>query len=307
MTVSFSKFEKKQALAGFTLVEMLVAMSIFSGVTVALLTFGQTSMRLVMRNLSTNHSHEAARIAELQMLKDFHEAASPFRLFTFDGSTYADSTPTATTDQEPLSQQFVSSRANGVRFRKLGGGPYQLKANTVPSTTSLTFDFGVSGALPYVPVIGDKVVFPLVSREFAITAVTTTPTSGSTQGTVTIAATGGFGFTIDATTAGKVTTGYFYREVAYSAWAEQLRYHSNFTGTSKPTFKVIRDRISSPQPFALLFPTSTGPVDNLALRVSLETYDPDYTSKNLSNGTATLQTIIPPLVMPTSISATDSY
>ena len=303
--MSTSRYAKGRAHAGFTLVELLVATSLFAGITVALLTFGQTSMRLATRNLATNHSHESTRISELRMLKDFHEAASPFRLITFDGTNYADSTPTVTTDQEPLSQKYVSSRANGVRFRKLGGGPYQMKANTVQSSTNLRFDFGVGGQLPYIPQIGDKVVVPLVSQEFAITAVPTVPTTGSTQGVVTINATSGFGFTIDATSAGKVTTGYFYREVAFSVWDGQLRYHPNFTGSNKPALRVIRDRITSPRPFSLLFPTSTSTVDNLSLRVSLETYDPDYTSKNFLNGTATLQTIIPPLATP--VFGTDSY
>ena len=300
-------FRKNKTRAAFTLVEMLVAASLFAGVTVALLTFGQASLRLAVRNLATNHSHESTRISELQMLKDFHEAASPFRLFTFDGTTYADATPTATTDQEPLSQKFVSTRANGVRFRKLGGGPFQMKANATPASTSLTFDFGVGGLLSYIPQVGDKVVVPLVSREFAITAVTTVPTTGSTQGTVTINAPSGFGFTIDATTVGKVTTGYFYREAAFSIWNGELRYHANYTGANRPTCKTIRNRITSPKPFALLFPTSSSPIDNLSLRISLETYDPDYSSKNFVNGTATLQTIIPPLAMPTPVSSTDSY
>ena len=300
-------FRKNKTRAAFTLVEMLVAASLFAGVTVALLTFGQTSLRLAARNLATNHSHESTRISELQMLRDFHAASSPFRLVTFDGTNYADSTPTATTDQEPLSQKFVSTRANAVRFRKLGGGPFQMKANTTPASTSLTFDFGFGSQLSYIPQVGDKVVVPLVSREFAITAVTTVPTTGSTQGTVTINATGGFGFTIDATTAGKVTTGYFYREAAFSVWNGELRYHANFTGSNKSTCKTVRNRITSPKPFALLFPTSTGTIDNLSLRISLETYDPDYSSKSLVNGTATLQTIIPPLAVPTPVSATDSY
>ena len=302
-----SPFRKKKTRAAFTLVEMLVAASLFTGVTVALLTFGQTSLRLAVRNLATNHSHESTRISKLQMLRDFHAAASPFRLVTFDGTTYTDSTPTATSDQEPLSQKFVSTRANVVRFRKLGGGPFPMKANTTPASTNLTFDFGGGSSLSYIPQVGDKVVVPLVSREFAITAVTTVPTPGSPQGTVTINATGGFGFTIDATTVGKVTTGYFYREVAFSVWNGDLRYHANFTGSYKAICKTVRNRITSPKPFALLFPTSTSPIENLSLRVSLETYDPDYSSKSLMNGTATLQTIIPPLAVPTPVSSTDSY
>lgn len=296
---------KRPTHSAFTFVELLVAMGVFAGVTVAMLSFSQTAVRLISRNFATNHSHEAVRISELQMLEDLHEAASPFRLFTFDGTTYTDAVPTVTADQEPLSQKFVSTRANGVRFRQLGGGPYRITANTTAASTSLTFDFGVGGQLPYSPQVGDKVVLPLIAREYAITAVTVAPTSGSTQGTITVDAAGGIGFTITA--AGNVTTGYFYREVAFSAFSGQLRFHQNYTGANKSTFKVIRDKITSPQPFALLFPTSTAQVDNLALRISLETYDPNYTGRRFTNGTATLQTIIPPLTIPPPVSGTDAY
>lgn len=298
---------KRPTHSAFTLVELLISTAVFAGVTVALLSYSQTAIRLVSRNLATNHSHEAVRISELQMLEDLHEAASPFRLFTFNGTTYTDATPTVTTDQEPLSQKFVSSRTNGVRFRQFGGGPYKLTANTTPASTSLTFNFAVGGLLPYTPQIGDKVVLPLIAREFAITAVTTTPTVGSPTGTVTIDDTSGVGFTIDATTSGKVTTACFYRAVAYSVYGGQLRLHKNFTGTNKATFKVVRDKITSPQPFGLLFLSSSGQAENLALRVSLEAYDPNYTGRKFLNGTVTLQTIIPPLNNPTPVSSTDSY
>lgn len=298
---------KRPKHSAFTFVELLISTAVFAGVTVALMSYSQTAIRLVSRNLATNHSHEAVRISELQMLEDLHEAASPFRLFTFNGTTYTDATPTVTTDQEPLSQKFVSSRANGVRFRQFSGGPYKLTANTTPASTSLTFNFAVGGQLPYVPQAGDKIVLPLIAREFAITSVTTVPTVGSPQGTVTISDTGGIGFTIDATTAGKVTTANFYRSVAYSVYNGQLRFHNNYTGANKATYKVVRDKITSPQPFGLLAPSSGGQVETLALRVSLESYDPNYTGRRFLNGTATLQTIIPPLNNPTPVSSTDSY
>lgn len=298
---------KRPAAAGFTLIEMLVASAIFAVVTMALLSFNQVALRLISRNLATNHSHDTTRISELRLLKSVHEAASPFRLFSFDGATFTDLDPAATTDQEPLSQKFVSARSNGVRFRMFAGGPYRLTANTAASATSLTFDFSTGGLVPYVPQVGDKVVLPLISREFAIAAVTTVPTTGSPTGTVTINASGGIGFTINTTTAGNMTTGYFYRSVAYSVWDGRLRYHPNFTGSNRATTREVRDRITSPQPFALLFAASTSQIDNLALRISLEAYDPNYTNRRFQNGTATLQTIIPPLSVPTPVSATDSY
>lgn len=293
----------KRTQAAFTVVELLIAATVFAGVSIALMSYSQTAIRLVSRNMATNHSHESMRISELQMLEGLHEAASPFRLFTFDGTTYTDATPTVTTDQELLSQKFVSTRANGVRFRQLGGGPYKLTANTTSTSTSLTFNFSVGGQVPYTPQVGDKVVLPLISREFAITAVS----MASPLGTVTINDPTGVGFTINATTAGNVTTAYFYRAVAYSVFNGQLRFHKNFTGINKALFTPIRDRITSPLPFALLYPSSSGQVENLALRVSLEAYDPNYTGRRFLNGTATLQTIIPPLNNPTPVTATDSY
>ena len=289
----------------FTIVELIVATAVFAGVTVALMTFTQTSIRLFARNLSVNHSHDSVRIADQRMLHDLHDAASPFRLMTFDGTSYADISPLVTTDVDKLTQKLISARGNVVRFRRLAGGPYKMTASTTPVSTDLTFNFSVGTALPYVPQVGDKLVLPLISREFGITAVPIVPTAGSRTGVVTISDAGGLGFTIDAVTAGNVTTAYFYREVAYSVYGGALRYHSNFTDNAKRSFVQVRDKVTSTQPFALLYPTATAVVENAALRISLEAYDPNYTSQKFSNGTATLQAVIPPLAIPTPISATD--
>ena len=296
---------KRSTLHAFTIVELIVATAVFAGVTVALMTFSQTSLRLFARNLSVNHSHEAVRTADLQMLRDLHDSASAFRLMNFNGTTYTDLNPAVTTDVDPLTQKFISTRGNAVRFRRLAGGPYKITANTTPVSTNLTVDFSVGTTLPYVPQVGDKIVLPLISREFGITAVPTVPTSGSRTGVVTIDDTGGVGFTIDATTAGNVTTAYCYREVAYSVFGGTLRYHKNFTSTNKTSFVQVRDKVTSTQPFGLLYPTATAQVETAALRISLEAYDPNYTGRRFSNGTATLQAVIPPLNIPTPISKTD--
>ena len=295
---------KRSTLHAFTIVELIVATAVFSGVTIALMTFSQTSLRLFARNLSVNHSHEAVRTSDLQMLRDLHDSASSFVLMNFNGTTYTDLSPAFTTDVDPLTQRFISDRGNAVRFRRLAGGPYKLTANTTPASTNLTFDFSVGTALPYVPQVGDKVVFPLISREFNITAVPTVPTTGSRTGIVTVSGTSPLGFTIDTTTAGNVTTGYFYREVAYSVFGGNLRYHKNFTSTNKTTSVPVRDKVTSTRPFALLSPIAGEPPIP-ALRISLEAYDPNYTGRRFSNGTATLQAVIPPLTIPTPISITD--
>jgi prepilin-type N-terminal cleavage/methylation domain-containing protein len=290
---------------GYTLVELIVAVAVFAGVTAGLMSYILTSLRLIARNLSVNHSHDSVRTSDLRMLRDLHLSASAFTLMSFDGTNYTDLSPAATSDVDPLTQKLISGRGNGVRFRQLAGGPYKLTANTTPTSTNLTFDFGVGSTLPYIPQVGDKVTIPVISREFTITAIPTSPTMGSKTGVITISATGGIGYTIDTTTAGNVTTGYFYREIAYSVANGTLRYHPNFTGSNKTSFVIVRDQVTSTQPFALLYPTSTSSIDTTALRISLEAYDSNYTGRRYSNGTATLQAVIPPLITPTPISSTD--
>jgi hypothetical protein len=291
--------------SAFTFVELLVALTVFSMVSIGLFAFASTSLRLVGRNLATNHSHEVMRISDQELLYNLHASATAFQLITFDGTSYADFSPSVTADQDPFTQQYISTRSNGVRFRLAAGGPYKLTASTTSTSTSLTFDFGVAGALPYVPEVGDKVVLPLLSREFDITAITKTPTAGSTTGTITISP--AIGFTVDATTSGNVTTGYFYREVAYTVYNNQLRYHSNYTSTAKANYIVVRDKVTSPKPFGVLFATAASPSSTgLNLRLSLEFYDTNYSARQFTSGTVTLQAVIPPRVQPTDVASTTS-
>src|SRR5882757_6456935 len=116
-------------------------MLVFSMVSVGLFTFTSTSLRLVGRNLATNHTHEVMRISDQELLYNVHASATAFLLITFNGCTYAYASPTAGTDVDPFTQQNISTRANGVRFRLLAGGPYKLTASTTAASTSLTFDF----------------------------------------------------------------------------------------------------------------------------------------------------------------------
>ena len=295
--------------SAFTLVEMSIALTIFGVVSLGLFSFTAMSLRLVGRNLATNHSHQWIRLSGQQLLRDVHNSASPFVLVSFNGTTYSDVTPTATTNLDTITQQYISNRANGVRFRLLGGGPYQLTANTTTASTNLTFNFGVNGALPYVPEIGDKVVFPLLGANgiFDISAIVTTPTVAAPTGVITISPTGGggIGFTINTTTTGNITTGYFYREVAYTVYNNMLRYHSNYTGTSQGTYTMVQNNITSPEPFALLFPSGSTTTTGWNLRMSLESYDTNYSARQYVNGTTTLQTVIPARVVPPQVLPTN--
>jgi prepilin-type N-terminal cleavage/methylation domain-containing protein len=280
----------------FTLIELMLTMVVVGMLGVALLMFSSTSSRFIARNLATNHSHEATRISSQRLLKELRDSATSFRLFDFDGTNFNDATVTPSADNDVLSGQFASNRTNGVRFRQLIAGPCVLAGDTTPTSTSLTFSIPSGSATPQA---GDKLVLPLISQEYDISAVS----GASTALVVTINP--AVGYTLN-TTSPNVITGYFYRRVAFSVFKNELRYHPNFTGASRSTYKVVRDGVTSPKPFALLFPTLTSSTtDALSLRVSLEITDLGYSSRRFGNGTTTLYSVIPPRNQPTAVSFTN--
>lgn len=291
--------------AGFTLVELATATGVFAMISLGLLSVTSVTTRLMARNLTTNHSHEAVRTSGNRLLADLHDAASPFTLINFDGSTYSNVSPAASSDVDPLSTQTISQRANGVTFRKFAGGPYQIVTGAVaPAATSLTFNFSAGGGPTYAPQVGDKFILPVIKQIFEITAVTTAPTAGNPLGTVSFSPTQ-LGYAIDPTDANPMT-GYFLRRVAYTVWQGQLRYHPNFTGGGLNTSIAVRQNITSPRPFSFLFATPTAPVADLEnLHVSMEAYDTGFSARRFLSGTTTLQTVISARTQPIFISHTD--
>jgi len=291
---------------GFTFPELLVSAGIFSVIAAALMTFLVLGARLISRNLATNHSHETARSAAQKMLADLHNSASPFALINCsgpNGTIFAPVTTTITVDVDPLSQEYVSNRANGVRFRRLAGGPVKLAASAAYTDTSLSFDFGVNGKLPYVPEVGDKLLLPLVSQYYTITAILVAPTLANTVGKISLSKE--VGFTL-STSVNEVTTGYFLRLAAFTVFKNELRYHDTFQGAKAANYQVVHHDVTSPSPFALMYPLSNSAVtDGRGLRVSLEAYDLKRSAQAIRNGTTTLRLIIPPRTLPTLVSASD--
>lgn len=308
MTFNFMKTSKTPA-KGYTLVELLISTLIASLLGAGLLLYSSSALRMISRNLATNRSHDAVRGSLERILSDLHNAASTFSLVNFDGTSYSDVAPSVTSNQDPYSLQYISARANGVKFLTFAGGPYKLLGNAsgaspIASTaTTLKFEFGVNGKLPYKPKIGDKLQLPLIAREFDITAVPAPPTASNTQGTVTLSDQIGFTiYTSGTTPAGvtnPITIGNFYQRVGYTVWNNQLRYHLVYPPAAAGDTVVVRNNVTSPKPFGLLFPTASSTLtDNLNLRVSLEAYDLSYSARLFQNGTTTVQTIIPSRTQP---------
>lgn len=287
------------------MVELLAAAAVFGSITVALMLYTSTSARMVGRNLATNHSHENIRVASQRIMDTLHDAASPFVLVNFDGTNYSDATTSATADVDLYTSRNIGTRANGVRFYLLAGGPYKLTQTALPTTTDLRFDFSSGGQVPYQPIVGDRIVIPLISREFQITMVVTAPTPSAPTGVVRINDTNGVGFQLTVGT-GNCTPAYFYRKSAFTVYQNQLRFHKTFEGAAKADFIVVRNDITSPKPFGLLYDSATAPSsDGRQLRMSLETTDGSYSNRAFGSSTTTLVGVVPQRTLPLQLNSTD--
>jgi hypothetical protein len=295
--------------SAFTIAELIVAGGVSMILSVAVMIYTSSALRMVARNLATNHSHETARGSIQRLLSDVHNSASRFQLMNFDGTNYTDVTATVSSDRDAYTQQYISNRANGVRFLRKGGGPYKLTGNgtaTSVAATDTTLEFDFSGGT-YTPSTGDKLIIPLLAREFDITTPAPVRTTGN-KWKVTLG--NAIGFSVitatGTTTSGlawtnPVTTGNFYQRVGYTVWNRQLRFHPFLTDPPYPKAVastdvpvVVRSNLTSPKPFGLLFPTSSSTLtDALNLRVSLEAYDTNYGARLFQNGTTTLQAVLP--------------
>src|SRR3954447_5938684 len=119
---------KRTSQAGFTLMELTIAAAISASIAIALGSFSLISARLAGRNLASNHGHSTIAIANQRLLRDVQNSGSPIQLMNFNGTTFTDVTATASADQDPMTGQTLSVRANAFRYWRVGGGPYQLTA-----------------------------------------------------------------------------------------------------------------------------------------------------------------------------------
>jgi type II secretory pathway pseudopilin PulG len=280
---------KQSRAAAFSLPELLVGMGIAGVISAGIVSFLFVSSRLAARNLAVNHSHLTVRQANQRLGAELHEACSGFRLFDCTTSTtFTDVTAVPTSDTDSATGEILSTSAGGVRFRAPAGGPYRLGANAASDAKTLTFTMAGAPDPSYVPEVGDKIYIPLIRKELDITGVIAPPSEGVPTFTVTTAQAIGYAF---SRTEESVTAAYFLRKVGFSVFNNELRFHKRFPGESSDIV-VVCGGVTSPKPFALLCPGGTP--DDLAVRVSLEAHDRDYTNRKFQGGTVTLQSTYSP-------------
>lgn len=263
-----------------------------------MLAFSASGMRLIACNFAVNDTHEWARRSGQRFWLDLHNSATAFRLFNCSGpagTVFTDIIARPTTDRDPWTNRFLSQPANGVRFRRVAGGPFRIISN-VNDLTGNRMTFRLSGG--FVPQVGDVVSVPLIDKELKVEQVVS---ASSTQCEVR------FDKEINSKlpdTANNLALGTFYRRAAFSVFGRELRYHRNFSGAAAAEFTVVARNVASTVPFAVLhdaLPDS----DGLTLHVSLETGDAPRAALRFGATTTRLQAGVPPRVTPTILSSAD--
>jgi len=198
--MTFSMRTPTKRAAGFTLVELMVSLAVFSVLMLGLLYYTVMISHMIARNMTVNHSHDTSRASIERAWSDLHNSASNFVLMSFNGTTYSDVSPTYTSGLPPtgsdldyyyynasnagtLSAAYVinDNRTNGVRFMVFGGGPYLLggdgSGNSTIAASSTTVQVNITDG--YVPVVGDKIQIPVINTIFDVIAPAPSVVSGT--------------------------------------------------------------------------------------------------------------------------------
>ena len=234
----------------FTLVEVMIALSVATVVGLAVFTILNTAMFMAARNLSVNLTNNSERKSLDRIEEVIQQANTMPTLITTTGAA-------------------ASSPAAGVTFDYYRGGPYVLNVtgSTIPAnTTSLTVIRSTNVvASPPIPTAGDVLMIngaPSTVRAL-ISTVVVGAINGSSQQTITVTLTNQLGAAIPIPSSGTLTA-YLVRKVAFIVMPEgsgsELHYYGSYettTNLSDPTrYVMITDQVGlltgAATPFSLV-------------------------------------------------------
>jgi prepilin-type N-terminal cleavage/methylation domain-containing protein len=143
--------------AGFTLVELMVTITLMGVVGLVLCSILYTTTVLGAKNTAVNAAHQQARVAMIDMLQDLHASVSLPALSDSTGTPYASPAPIA---------------AEGISFQQWSSGPHKLKNDAAAGATQIHLVL-TSNAGP-TPIVGQRLIIPAYQIEADISAVSGT-------------------------------------------------------------------------------------------------------------------------------------
>lgn len=256
-----------RTIRGFTLAEMLIAVSVLGVAGQLIYTVLLNGMLLQAKNAAVNVAHQEARTAAARLVRDIHSAVSIPQLVDANR---------AAVETQPVDASGVPTGTAGISLQSVAGGPFNLKND--PGNANL-IQFFMPG---FTPLIGQRLILPHYGVEDDITKVT---------------GTGANHFNIWTATAqeerikekkNSYIISYVTRRSAYIVVNGELRYYPEAVGD----YVVVARYITSPTPFSVPL-NASGTPDTRYVKVKLTTSDPRYSNRKFKSENTLIESSIP--------------
>ncbi|HEY1770713.1 MAG TPA: prepilin-type N-terminal cleavage/methylation domain-containing protein [Chthoniobacterales bacterium] len=269
----------RRSAAGFTLVEMVVAMGVSLLVGLMIFLVFNTAMVLYAKNTAINSAHQQARTGIEQMLTNIHSSVSIPELVDTNLNAVAETDSSGN-----------PTNAAGVSFQTFNAGPFPVVVNAAATATSITLY-----CPGYTPPTGARLNIPSHDIEYDVTSSSLvgsyrqfsldTP-SGGIGTAVTISGTGiegGTGVTY-------IITAFITTRQSYAVVGSELRYYSTNDTSS---YSVIARNLTAATPFTVPLLGGGGMQNRFISAVNLSSLEPNYTNRGFSAVNMFISSLIP--------------
>ncbi len=232
---------------------------------------------LASKNIAVNTAHQQARTAMLQMVQDLHGSVSLPQLVDLNGSPSPTPDPSASPTATP-----VPTPAPGISFQLFSSGPHQVTSSVTTSQNVVTIAT-VKNLVP-APVVGQRLIIPGHGIEEDITAV-----SGASNGkSFTLTLANNVKAAINASS-GNIPC-FITDRCSYIIKNQELEW---IGPTTKKTFSVMGQNITSPNPFTVPLTPSGALYFRFVAAIDLSTADLKFSNRGFKSANILLNGQVP--------------
>jgi prepilin-type N-terminal cleavage/methylation domain-containing protein len=254
--------------AGFTLIEMIVAMGMVGAIGSVVFTILNTGAVLYAKNTAINVAHQQARVAVMQAETDLHSSVSLPQLVD--------------TSRAPVDP---SQSAAGISFQLFAAGPFKVTAQAAAGQNTITMGLG-----SYQPKAGQRLIIPTHQIELDIAA----DCPGSGARLVTLSAPLPNAVDIQLDDAGVLQNvdviGFITDRVTYVVTNGELRYYGRGNSNS---YTVLANSITSATPFSTPQTPAGAPYYRFVAAINLSTADTSVNNRGFKAANMFLNAQVP--------------
>lgn len=289
--MKLSTRDSDRSSAGFTLLEIMMAVGISVIVGGFAFTILSSGMSLYAKNTAVNLAHQQARSGVDEMLNNVHASVSIPALATAQ-------TVGGVSRMVRLADASSVGPAAGIMFQRFDGGPFKIKSSVAAAADLVV----VTVADSYSPRASMRFNIPSYGIESDVVA--TRSRKSGTQWDVTLAEAVGRDIAVSSS---RPVTGFTTYRVGYlvvggldssGKFLGELRYYPIIdlptTNMNDPAnYKVVARNVTSPAPFEVLLNQSGG-VDNRSVAaIKLSTAEPQYSKRGYAAVNMFINSYIP--------------